>query len=426
MPPQTNRNGAVSRGREEWLVLVPGFLALAPYVLYHGMFGRLFWFGDEFDLIDQFDRMGFGPWIWTAFSENFVPLFKVLWGGSVLAFGGSYVAMMAIVWVTHALNVALLGRLLRVCGFSWAAVVTAQVVFGLSPSNLETLAWSVQWSAMLSVTFMLLALASFFERPSGRAPIAWAAASALSFSRGVLTGLLVGAVSLWPWSGSLPRRIGRALAFALPSIAVALVIAVMVPTGNQRHMQGHWEAALVYGAWYYLLNPAHYLFGIESAGTWTLALTGFLKVWLMGWCLARSRGDMRLLFAVLVAFDIGNAVLLGIGRYQMGLLTAMSSRYQYASLIACVPAAGFWVSRQWERLPVPARPRSAAFWGLLAAAAVVLSAGWPNELDPFTVWRGTDSRRILDPSGPASAAVPGYPGFPIERARELIAKYDLH
>src|ERR1035438_5327332 len=168
---------------DRWILLAAGCLALAPFVAYHRMFGRLYWFGDEFDLIDQIDRIGFWRWIWLVFAENFVPVFKLLWGGGVLAFGGSYLAMVATVWLTHALNVALLGRVMRTCGLSSVAVICAQVAFGLSPANIETLAWTVQWSAVLSVTFMLLAFDGFFRAPSGPASFAWSAASALCTSR---------------------------------------------------------------------------------------------------------------------------------------------------------------------------------------------------------------------------------------------------
>jgi hypothetical protein len=427
----TKRLPGRSAGRGDiWLLLAPGLLALVPYLVYHRMFNRLFWFGDEFDLIDQIDRLGFWRWTWLAFAENFVPLFKVLWGGSVIAFGGSYVAMIAVVWLTHALNVVLLGRLMRSCGFAWGAVLVAQIVFGLAPSNLETLAWSVQWSAMLSVTFMLLAFDCFFRKPFGLAPFPWVLASALSFSRGVLTGVLLFAASLWT-SGTEPRvglwrRGASALVYLLPSVVVGVLIAVMVPSGNHRHMEGHWGDAALYGAWYYFLNPAHSLLGIDSVGPRTVILSGILKVALIAWGVARSRGHMRTLFVLFLAFDLGDAVLLGIGRYHTGLPTTLSSRYQYASLLAFLPVVGFWISSMWDRIPVPAAPRGLAFSCLLGVTATVLCLQWPVDLDPFTIWRGTDSRRILltDPVG--SQAVPGYPGFPMERARELIAKYSLH
>jgi hypothetical protein len=416
--------------RECWVLIASGLAALAPYAAFHGMFGRLYWFGDEYDLIDQFDRLGFWKWIWTMFAENFVPVFKLLWGGGIFVFRGSYGAMIAMVWLTHAVNVALLGRLMRTCGLSWAAVALAQAVFALTPANLETLAWSVQWSAVLSATFMLLAFEAFLKAPGGRSSFAWAAISALSFSRGVLAGPLLALGCFWPDPGAVPpspsRRMARVAGYLLPAAAIALLIAAFA-AGNHRHLGGHLEEAAAFGAWYYLLNPALDVLSVESLGWHTVAALGLCKVALVVWALGRSRDRQRLLFALLVAFDLGNAVLLGIGRYHTGLPAAAGSRYQYASLIGIMPLAGFWFSRQWARLPVPANLRDLGAIVVLAAGAFYMCRQWPTVLGPFTSSRGTESRRILliDPD-PGPNSVPGIPGLPTERVKLLIAKYKLH
>jgi hypothetical protein len=48
-------------------------------------------------------------------------------------------------------------------------------------------------------------------------------------------------------------------------------------------------------------------------------------------------------------------------------------------------------------------------------------------MSSWSVWRGSEVHRVLveDPF-PGRNAVPGYPGFPMDRARELIRKYHLH
>jgi hypothetical protein len=426
----TDRPGERPRAADRWILIATGLAALAPFVVYHRFFERLYWFGDEFDLLDQIDRMGFWRWMWLVFAENFVPLFKLLWGGAALLSGGSYAAMVALVWVTHAVNVMLLGRLMRTCGLSWAAVLAAQAAFALTPANMETLAWTVQWSAMLSVMFMLLALDSFLRTPFGRAPIGWGAASALSFSRGVLTGALLAVASFWAGEGaplrSLPRRVLWALAYLSPAIIVAVLIASMA-SGNHQHMAGHGVEAAVYGLWYYCLNPAYLVLSVGSWGWRTVALLGAGKGALVAWAVLRSRGRMRLLVVLMVAFDLGNAALLGIGRYHTGLIAAVSSRYQYASLLGIAPAAGFWISRQWERLPVRAAARRASFAVVLALAAYGMCRQWSAGLDFFTASRGSDSRRLLLVDKiPFPNSVPGIPGLPMERAKALIAKYNLH
>jgi hypothetical protein len=415
---------------DRWILALSGLVALVPYAAYHGMFARLYWFGDEFDLIDQIDRLGFWHWMWTVFAENFVPLFKLLWGAGVFAFHGSYAAMIALVWLTHAVNVALLGRLMRACGLGWAAVFLAQIAFGLTPANIETLGWSVQWSAVLSSTFMLLALGSFFRSPFRPISFVWSAASALSFSRGVLTGVLLGLASLRRETGAngqdRPKRFACAAGYLLPAIAVAAWIAILA-SGNQNHMKGHWGEAAVFCAWYYCLNPVHSLLSFESWGWRTVVLLGLCKVFLVGWSILRSRGRLRLLFLLLVAFDLGNSVLVGIGRFHIGLTSTVASRYQYASLIAIAPLAGFWLSRQWSRIPIPGALRGIAGSALLALGALYFCLQWPAPLDIFTNNRGTESRRILLlEANPDPHSVPGIPFLEVNRARTLIDRYGLH
>lgn len=420
------RGAQVRRG--EWRVLALGGIAsLAPYVVFHAQFARLFWFGDEFDLIDQFDRMGFWKWVWLVFAENFVPVFKVLWGGAVLALGGSYDGMMALVWVTHALNVALLGRLMRTCGLSWVAVFLAQAVFGLAVVNFETLGWSVQWSAILSVTGMLASLDALFRSDRTAAPLAWATASALSFSRGVLTGPLAALGRFLLGTGEAPAvRLRRAAPYLVPAVVVGALISLLA-AGNHKHLAGHVGEAMVYGLWYFGLNPVHRLFAVESWGWRTTVLLGILKVLVIAWSLREARGKARILFVLLLAFDLSNAVLLGIGRYHTGILTTVASRYQYASLLAMMPIAGFWAD-ELSRRGLPATTIRQALWtAVLLLLAVHLVRAWPGELEGFTVWRGTDSRRILFvEASPDPHGVPGIPFLPMARAKELIAKYHLH
>ncbi|HEY1847934.1 MAG TPA: hypothetical protein VGG37_01950 [Opitutaceae bacterium] len=414
--------------RAEWLILAAaGAVSLLPYLANHHYFARMYWFGDEFDLIDQIDRIGFWKWVGLAFAENFVPLFKVLWGGAVICFHGSYAAMLALVWLTHAANVVLLGRLLRACGLGWAPVLLALAAFGLAPSNLETLAWSVQWSAMLAVTFMLAGL-DLVLRGRGGTPgaVSNSAASALAFSRGVLTGPLIALAAVCSSGERIARRAAAAAWIMAPSVAVAILITVLVPSGNQDHMAGHWLDAAVYGTWYFALNPAHQLFGVESWGPRTAAALLLAKLLLMAWCLARSRGRVRLLFVLLLLFDLGNAALLGVGRFHTGLPTVISSRYQYASLIAVAPFAAFWADAVLGRLLRKDLLRSAFAAVLVALSAWSMLAQWPARIREFSDWRGVRSREIFMDGTSKSNDVPGFPGFPMARAKEIVRKYSLH
>ena len=419
-----------SRRGEFLILLFSAVVSLAPYLVYRALFARLFWFGDELDQIDHIDRLGFWHWVLLFFGENFVPLFKVLWGGAALLFGGSYAAMITLVWLTHALNVALLGRLMRGCGLSWAAVFLAQALFGLSCSNLETLAWSVQGSPVLSITFLLLAMDACLREGPLALQVGWVAASAVSFARGVLTGPVVAVgLLLDPGSRGRPWTLNRARAVAavlLPSAVGAALIAVFA-SGNHQHMKGHGAEAFTFGLWYYCANPMHALLSVESYGWHTVAVLGAIKLALVVAALARTPGRTRVLFMMLVAFELGNAVLLGIGRYHTGLPSTLASRYQYASLLAAAPVAGFWFSRLCGLVP------GGRFAGRAVATVVLLGLGltqvraWAGVLEPFTSWRGSESRRILfvDPN-PRADAVPGIPGMDMDRAKALIRRYTLH
>ena len=90
----------------------------ALFCLWHAQFSRLFWFADDLFLLDQISRRGFWHWTMEMFAENFAPLFKLLWGGAAFVFHGSYLAMLVLLWLTHALNIALFGRLLTRAGFN--------------------------------------------------------------------------------------------------------------------------------------------------------------------------------------------------------------------------------------------------------------------------------------------------------------------
>ena len=136
-------------------------------------FRTLFYFEDEWDLIDLWDKTGFTSWVGTVFAENFVPLFKAAWGGAIVAFGGSYFALVLLLWLTHAANVFLLSRIATRLGANWGGTALAGLIFGLAWINFETLGWTVQWSAVLSLFFLLLALDALDGRTAeiGRAHV---------------------------------------------------------------------------------------------------------------------------------------------------------------------------------------------------------------------------------------------------------------
>lgn len=409
-----------------------GLAALAPLAWCCRSFRDIWWFGDEWDQLDQIARQGLARWILQPFGENLVPLFKAAWGGMVFASGGNYFPMLLAGWLTHAINTALLGRVLRGAGFGWPGVLLASFSFAWTVANVEVLAWSVQWSNALTILFLLLGL-DLIVRRSGDGS-AWrsrdtlllaisAAASALTFVRGVLTGIVfaVGVLA--------SRRRERGAATLCLGIAIAAIgwTAIAAPGSHHAMAQpGFWPSSLEFAAWYWAAVPFHRLLEVGPWNGVTTAALAVLKVALVVWSLRHAREPQRMLLALCLLFDLGNAGLLGIGRHHTGLAMANSSRYYYSSLVCVLPFLALSFEAALAKLP--SRPRMIAATLIIVMVAGAIARQWPREAEAFANGRGRNTRAILlrDPAPPAEGAVPGIPFLSTARAKELIAAYHLH
>jgi hypothetical protein len=426
------------RRRLPWLA---GLLALAPLLLWHRQFAELYWFGDDFLLVDEIAMMGLKHWLFVFFTESFVPLFKLGWGSALQLCGGSYLAMLWLLWLTHAANTLLFGRLLLRAGFPWFAALFAQLVFALTPGNIETLAWSVQWSALLATLFLLLGLLWLENRTAIRSVWSWrvhvplalfAAASACSFARGVLTGGVLALAVVIPdllefdWRSSL-RRIPAAVLCLVPSAVVALAI-LAIPQGNQHGLGGHVAEIVRFASTFLFLSPWHQLFGFSEITPGSVALLASLKIALVGGGVVLARGRVRTLLVVLLAYDIGNALLLGIGRYHTGIHAALGPRYLYSSLLATLPSAGLLLAHFGPKLVPHALPKRMVATLLLALLSWRLLSGWPDALAPFVAWRGTEMRQLMRApyTTDHAATVPALGFMHVERAKALQRTYNLH
>ncbi len=418
-------------------------LSLVPFIWCRPHFAQLFWFGDDWDLLDQISRIGLWRWTWTIFAENFVPVFKLGWGALVFAGGGSYFPMIAALWLTHALNVALLGQLLRQEGFGWGATALVLTVFGLASVNIETLAWSVQWSAILAITFFLLAVRWQARHEAAVRSWNWrvhgvltvlVAASALSFSRGILTGAALAVVSLvpvaaGPWQGR--ARWLTAGICLLPGVVVAGLIFALA-TGNHQQLasgSAQFGRMIQFGLYYFSLNPLHHLLEMSAWGPATAICLGLLKLLLVGWCLLHSSGRTRHLLLLFLVLDLGNAALLGVGRYHTGLEASMGSRYHYNALLCTLPFVGYW----FEAMLAFALRNQPVWRAGLTVLVVVLASwrvarNWEKDARQWATWRGTNTRALLfhDSHPPEAGALPGIPSMKTERAKELVAEFHLH
>jgi hypothetical protein len=421
----------------QWLPWFVALGALAPLLWCWTSFHEVWWFGDEWDQLDQISRQGFWSWVLRPFGENVVPVFKTAWGAMAFASGGSYFPMLAAVWLTHAVNTALLARIMRSTGFAWAGTVLACTLFSLTVANAEVLAWSIQWSNALAVLFLLAGLDRILRYPPGSSNkstdilvVLCAAASALTFVRGILSGLVfgLGALFLTGKGRVTPgSRWRQALLYLAPAVAV-MVWVFAAATGNHHDLgrAGFWPGAIQFGAWFWAAVPFHRLLEISSWDGRTVLLLGLAKGALTLWALAEARGPQRQLLALLLLFDLGNAALLGIGRYHTGLQFANSSRYYYSSLVCVTPFLGFLGDRLGARLPGGWRTAVAAV--VIAAAAAGVARKWPGEARLYAERRGRDTRHTLlvETNLPAEGAVPGIPFMQTRRAKELISIYHLH
>jgi len=416
-----------------------GFLALLPFLIWHRQFAELFWMGDEFDQLDLIDRHGFWNWLWIFFGENQVPLFKLFWGGGVFFFRGDYLAMLWIVWLTHALNIVLLGRVMRAYGFPWVAVFFTQAVIALSSTNIEMLGWSVQWSALLATTFTCLALEwharmqpqcrEFSWRVHGTL-MALSAAAVFSHSRFAHVPPILALACFWPLSGqaggSFSRRM-RAAAWGLAPGVVAIAVIMTFANGNHQHLRGHVGESAVFGLWYFGQNPFFQLLGLDSWGPKTLMALTALKIVVVVWGFQSAHGAQRMLLGLLLVFELGNAVILGVGRYHTGLGATVISRYQYCSQIATLPFAGLCLANCLKNVSPRFHARSFVTAMVPIVVACLALCQWPEDLRPFVAFHGTDNRRVmLREPNPGPFAIPGIDFMPTSRGRELIKKYNLH
>jgi hypothetical protein len=425
--------------RLAYLTWLGGALALLPFIVWHRQFRELFWFADDLFLLDQLTIYPFGEWVRAMFTESFVPVFKLLWAGVVFGFDGSYLAMLTMLWLTHALITLLLGRVLRLAGLPVAATLLVQFVFALTPGNIETLGWSVQWSAMLAIGFMLLGLWWWLRQPQPAAAFSWrshlplalcVALSAGAFSRGVVTGGLLAIAVVLPallsadFRAALARLPAAGLCL-LPAAAVAVVIKLNA-SGLQQQLAGHLGDVMEFGLSYFLLNPGHDLLGGSLHPVALLAVAA-LKAGVILAALALARGRVFHLLLLLLAYDLGSALLVGMGRHHTGFLASMSSRYQYSSLIATLPFVAVLFARLVDLVPA-GRVRTTAATAALVIVAGLCLRGWPATLTEFTGWRGTELRRLMGAPATNDPAVrvPALDFMHIERAKALQRTYHLH
>jgi len=435
----------ILRRLERWSPWLYAVAALGPMLWCWGYVSDLFWFGDDWDLLDQIWTEGFWRWMARPFAENYTPVFKTLWTGAVRTSGGNYSVMMAVNWITHAGSVGLFAIWLRRSGFDTLVVGLSALGLGLAVANLESLAWSVQFSPLLAQLFFFAA-AAYLEgmlrtESWSRSSLAilglLVAGGALSFARGVLTGpaLVAGLLLARLLPTDIPRLPWRRIVIvSVVVVAPCIFAAVMIKLyagGNQQKLGGP-EAVLMpafwFGAYYLMATPLIWLIPLGTWGWRTVTFLGFVKGALLvgGWRAATA--NERRILAMLLLLDLASAALLGLGRYHTGLPSVTASRYQYVALVCFLPFLGLCLRAGVKRVRLPDRGRTLVAGVAVTAFVVHVAWEWPRKLDEWAGWRGRNARRILfeTPDPPAVGAIPGIPKMTTERAREIVEHYHLH
>ena len=411
-----------------------------PVVVCATEFRALFLFQDEWDQLRELEQMGWWRWALSVFGENFMPVGKMVWGGTLLATGGSHFAVIVAMWVTHLMNVFLLGWLMveRGCG-RWAAAFAA-VVFGYSASTIETLAWGIQWTNVMALTFFLLALLQLEGLANGTrkgvAAHAWfalaVAASGFSFVRGMLAGLAITAFMMWPWGMTIApaRRWRIAVLAALPAI-VALGFMKAGAIGSVQHTREFGVATLLqmgeFAARCYAGNPFAKWIDPSNPGGGAMWIFAGIKTAVLVCGVRWAAPRFRPLLVVLVLFELANVAALGVGRYWTGMEAATSSRYQYTSLFALAPFLGVVVERVMGTLKGPRFVREAIAAVALLGAGFTVTRSWPSGIEGWHSWRGAELRAALAlPAEEAPAEMPRHPWLSHAELRRLVEKYGLH
>jgi hypothetical protein len=400
--------------RRTWLVIAAcSAISLFPLLVCAASFRRLFFFHDDWFLLDGAARLGLFPWLAEPFlGEGVFPLFKLLWLGEVRLAGGDYFLLILLLWVTHAGICLLYGSLLKRFGLPLPAIAFALLIFGLASTNIETLGWSMQWNAQLAIVFFLAAWhllpGKFKLGARSAACFLCVLASGLCSTRGILSGLVL-AVFVFLRN----KRSGRA-----PLLALCLSPAILLIAAEWLLIPHHVMAplpALRYGVYCFILNPVFLPlpFRHGQIGVGALLLCAGLKAAVYAAALWSAQRSLRPLLWALVAFDLIFATSLGYSRWQTGIATAASSRYQYIPLLCFGPMAGILV----------ARVRASRRVALIMICAVGVALPWKRKAEQWSTGRGAELRAAIEQAGPLDHFDPS--SLTAARARELMREYEL-
>lgn len=375
-------------------------------------FREMYWFHDDWDLMNDWASAG-AAWIWQPMGEHLSPLFKLLWMRAVTGFGGSYTAMIVLLWATHLAVLILFGLTLARCGFSSGAAALAVITLGLPWTNIETLGWAMYWSSLLCSLFLVCGFVAFSYYAKG---VRWASvigflaalASAFTFSRGALSGLVL-AVFVFPFS----RRWSAGLV-GLSLILFGIYQRSLNGYPNFQHLGAKLGSMAFWAVKYELLNPLYHFVSLRGVGIAlpALVLFGALKIAVMMAGMQVANQEQRPFLWALILLELGTAALITAGRYLTGDIGVISYRYQYVSLMCFGPFLGLVLAR------------TRFLWVFMVMWVMLVGSPWKRHAGMWGYQRGVEVRQAL--AATADDQRFGLPEITAGRARELIARYRLH
>jgi hypothetical protein len=256
-------------------------------------------------------------------------------------------------------------------------------------------------------------------------------ASPLFHSRGILTGLALGAMLLvchdWPPLRQPPWALAVGSTALALVLAAAIQVTVVSPSHSSQPLTWHELAGMAsFSAYYYLQNPLFLFvpFIFKTVGWLPATVLGTIKVFILIWAYENSpRAARPFLFALLI-YELGYCVILGYGRSHTGMMAACSSRYQYVALFCFAPFLGIATIRCIELFAHRGQTRLVLSWVFLSVATVAMLRGWRAPLESWSDGRGTAIRAALREGEPDALIAAS--GTSIGRARQLAKIFNLH
>jgi hypothetical protein len=363
--------GATRLGRQDYaplgiVVLATALFSLAAYRPF-----QLYFFGDTWDILCEFHEQGWRT-IWRMHNEHFMPVSKAVLYLQYALFGMHNFPYQAVNIFIHSTNAALL----YVVSAEFAALAVARVFgalfFAFSGVYWEVTMWEAGQQTTLALLFILLSLivGSRYLRRGEPLLLAVTMCTALLASWSMGFGLLVVPLLAAQAAASRRRTWKRVAAICtLPAVTIMLGFTVLL-----RSDRGGLEHALSQASVRQALQVIPWAFtamrGLAASYRAPLSAPLVLSIifsvaGLFFWRRFLSKDRM---FALLVPLSmlLLPYALTAVGRVQLGIPSAASSRYQY------LPAAALGLILAWLAEGVFSIARSQYSNAFLPLALMVL------------------------------------------------------